>query len=72
MQKNLTIQGMTCPHCHVRVETALNSMNGVKARVNVGAKCAMVDCDDTITNADLIRTVQNAGYDVIKIETKTI
>lgn len=70
MQKNLTIKGMTCPHCHVRVETALNNVDGVTARVNVGAKCAMVECDSTITNADLIRAVQTAGYDVIKIETK--
>lgn len=61
---------MTCPHCHVRVETALNNIEGVKARVNVGAKCAVVDCINTITNANLIRAVQNAGYDVIKIETK--
>ena len=71
MEKNLTIKGMTCPHCNVRVENALNSIDGVKARVNVGAKCAMVDCDDAITNADLIRAVQNAGYEVTKIETIT-
>lgn len=69
MEKNMIIKGMTCPHCNVRVENALNSVDGVKARVNVGAKCAMVNCSDTITNADLIRAVQNAGYDVIKIET---
>ena len=68
MEKNLIIKGMTCPHCNVRVETALNSVDGVKARVNVGAKCAMVDCSESITNADLIRAVQNAGYEVIKIE----
>ena len=68
MEKNLIIKGMTCPHCNVRVENALNSVNGVKARVNVGAKFAMVDCSETITNADLIRAVQNAGYEVIKIE----
>ncbi len=69
MEKNLTIKGMTCPHCNVRVENALNSVDGVKARVNVGAKCAMVDCIETISNADLIRAVQNAGYEVTKIET---
>ncbi len=69
MEKNLTIKGMTCPHCNVRVETALNGVHGVKARVNVGAKCAMVDCSEDITNADLIRAVQHAGYEVVKIET---
>lgn len=69
MEKNMIIKGMTCPHCNVRVETALNSVDGVKARVNAGAKCALVDCNDNITNADLIRAVQNAGYTVEKIET---
>ena len=33
MEKMLTIKGMTCPHCNVRVENALNSVDGVKARV---------------------------------------
>ena len=69
MEKNMIIKGMTCPHCNVRVENALNSVDGVKARVNVGAKCALVDRSDDITNADLIRAVQDAGYTVEKIET---
>lgn len=69
MEKNMTIKGMTCPHCNVRVENALNSVEGVTARVNVGAQCAIVDCSDAITNAELIRAVQNAGYTVEKIET---
>ena len=69
MEKNMIIKGMTCPHCNVRVENALNGVHGVKARVNAGAKCALVDCNDNITNADLIRAVQNAGYTVEKIET---
>ena len=38
MEKTLEISGMTCPHCYVRVENALNSVNGVSARVNVAAK----------------------------------
>ena len=69
MEKNLTINGMTCPHCNVRVENALNGVNGVKARVNAGAKCALVNCSEDITNADLIHAVQKAGYEVVKIET---
>ena len=68
MEKHMIIKGMTCPHCNVRVENALNSVEGVTARVNVGAKCAMVDCHAEISNADLIRAVQNAGYEVTKIE----
>ena len=70
MEKTIIIKGMTCPHCHVRVENALNTIDGVSARVNVGAKSAMVTCNHDITNVDLIRAIQQAGYDVIKIENK--
>ena len=38
----LTIDGMTCGHCAVRVENALNELNGVWAKVDLGGKTALV------------------------------
>ena len=38
----LTIDGMTCGHCAVRVENALNELNGVWAKVDLGRKTALV------------------------------
>ena len=66
MEKTMVIAGMTCPHCYVRVENALNNLPGVSARVNVAAKTALVHCNgDDVT---LIRAVQKAGYNVTKVK----
>ena len=64
MRKTMTISGMTCPHCYVRVENALNSLAGVSARVDVAAKTASVQCDPSVDDSTLIRAVQQAGYNV--------
>lgn len=64
MIKIMCIGGMTCPHCYARVEQALNSMDGVSARVNVANKAATIDCTKPVSDIDLIRVVQKAGYKV--------
>ncbi len=68
MQKTMIISGMTCPHCHVRVENALNSVNGVQARVNAAAKSAVIYCSDSVDDVTLIRAVQKAGYKVVSVK----
>ena len=68
MEKHITISGMTCPHCHVRVEQALNDISGVTARVNAAAKTATVYCENSIDDSTLIRAVQKAGYTVKTIK----
>ncbi len=68
MEKTMIIAGMTCPHCYVRVETALNNLPGVSARVNVAAKTALVHCDGSVDDVTLIRAVQKAGYNVTKVK----
>ena len=64
MKKTMTISGMTCSYCYVRVENALNSLAGVSARVDVAAKTASVQCDPSVDDSTLIRAVQQAGYNV--------
>ena len=68
MEKTMVISGMTCPHCYVRVEQALNGLQGVNARVNVAAKTAQVYCADNVDDVTLIRAVQKAGYQVKSIK----
>lgn len=68
MQKTMIISGMTCPHCYVRVENALNNVKGVQARVNVAAKSAEIHCNDAVDDVMLIRAVQKAGYKVVSIK----
>ncbi|MBR5319256.1 MAG: cation transporter [Peptococcaceae bacterium] len=68
MEKTMIISGMTCPHCYLRVEHALNNLNGVQARVNAAAKSAVVYCDDSVDEVTLIRAVQKAGYQVVSVK----
>jgi copper chaperone len=60
----LNIEGMTCNHCVLRVQKALEGVSGVaKAKVDLGNKNALVDFDRNSVNIDnLILAVKKAGY----------
>ncbi|MGW4892357.1 heavy metal translocating P-type ATPase, partial [Kitasatospora sp. NPDC004240] len=58
----LSIGGMTCASCAARIEKKLNRMDGVEATVNYATEKARVDFAPSVTVADLITTVENAGY----------
>lgn len=62
----LNIGGMTCSACAARVERALDSVPGVtRARVSLLSKEARIDYDaSAATRGDLVRAVQNAGYEI--------
>lgn len=60
------IDGMICNHCKMRVENALNNLDGSYAKVNLKKQCATLL---TKQNADenAIRTaIERAGYTYIK------
>ncbi|MEJ5928580.1 heavy metal translocating P-type ATPase [Corynebacterium sp. H128] len=60
----LDVTGMTCTSCSSRVERKLNKVEGVAATVNFATETASVTFDPALTNpAELIRVVQNTGYD---------
>lgn len=59
----LDISGMTCASCAARVEKRLNQLDGVQATVNYATEKATVTFPELLAIDDLIRTVQNAGYD---------
>lgn len=66
MEKILFIEGMSCPHCSARVESALNAIDGVKASVDLKKKRAAVETD--VADDVLIKAVEDAGYKVKKIK----
>jgi P-type Cu+ transporter len=59
----LDITGMTCASCAARIEKKLNKLDGVQASVNYATEKATVVFPELLKIDDLIRTVQNAGYD---------
>jgi Cu+-exporting ATPase len=54
---------MTCASCATRIERKLNKLEGVEASINYATEQAAVRYDaDRVAVADLIRTVEAAGY----------
>lgn len=69
MKKKIIVEGMSCGHCVNHVKNALEDLNGVKsADINLEAKTALIDSDVEINNEDIKFAVEDAGYDVINIE----
>jgi Cu+-exporting ATPase len=58
----LTIGGMTCSSCAMRIEKKLNRMDGVSATVNYATEKAKVSFAQDVEIADLVATVEATGY----------
>jgi Cu+-exporting ATPase len=59
---DLTIGGMTCASCAMRIEKRLNKLDGVTASVNYATEKARVDASGPIDPELLIAEVEKAGY----------
>lgn len=58
----IRVDGMTCANCAVRVENALNSLPGVWAEVDLGARQATVLLKAPPQPDALDQAVRDAGY----------
>lgn len=67
----LPVEGMSCAACVAKVEKALRNLNGVTdAKVNLLARKAYVEYDPgKIGIPDMVKTVQELGYEVPQEET---
>ena len=66
-QRIVIIEGMTCEHCQARVESKLNALDGVSARVNLKRKTAVVSMEKEVEDEEIKKAIENAGYEVIEI-----
>jgi len=70
MKKKILIEGMSCGHCVKHVKEALSELNGVSnVDVNLDSKTAILESAADITDEDIKSAVDDAGYDVVAIET---
>jgi copper ion binding protein len=68
MTRTLTIEGMSCQHCVMRVKNALEELAGVKsAAVDLEKKTADVEMEQDVDESALSRAVQEAGYTVVSV-----
>ncbi len=59
---SLTIGGMTCASCAMRIEKKLNEIDGVTATVNYATEQAKVDAPEGVSVEELVAAVESAGY----------
>ena len=66
-EKVLTVEGMHCENCGIRVENALNRLENVACKVNWKKKTATVSYNKEVSNDLLKETVERLGYQVTHI-----
>jgi len=72
VQWTMTIEGMTCQGCAAHIESELRKIPGVsEARVDYEKGSAVVVAAPTVSESDLRRAVEAAGYFVLSTEEKT-
>ncbi len=67
MRKLIKIEGMSCGHCVMHVQSALEDVPGVKsAKVDLLERQALVD-GEALDDQALRAAVSDAGYRVVQI-----
>lgn len=67
MKKKILIEGMSCQHCVGHVKEALEGLDKVTSvEVSLENKWAIVET--TNSDDELKETIEEEGYDVVKIE----
>ncbi len=63
MTKQYIVEGMTCMHCKMRVETAIKKVAGVKqVEIDLAKKSVIVDMKKEIADQVFADVVSQAGY----------
>jgi len=67
MKKAYKVKGMSCEHCKMAVEKALNLLDGIKkAEVNLKKKSVKIKMNKKIDFDTMKKAVKNAGYELIE------
>ena len=66
-EKVMTIEGMSCENCEIRVENALNRLDGVACKLSRKKKSALVSYSEEVSDEQLKATVEKLGYKVTGI-----
>ena len=64
--KVIGIDGMMCDHCAARIHNALNSLEGVNAKVQRSRARAVVKLGREIEDAELEKVITDLGYSVTR------
>ena len=67
-EKIMTIEGMHCENCEIRVQNALNRLDAVACKVSWKKKTATVEYSAQVTEDLLKEVVEKLGYKVTNIQ----
>ncbi len=66
MEKTITIEGMSCNHCKMKVENALKDIKGVTSvSVDLESKQAVITMSKEVKDKVFTKTIEKLGYKVI-------
>ena len=69
MKKIVHVEGMGCANCVKHVKEALEGLDGVTgADVSLESNTAVITMSEDVADTAIITAVDEAGYDVSKIE----
>ena len=67
-KKTITIEGMKCSNCYIRVQNALNSVDGINAKVIGSRDQAVVKLGRDIPDEQIKKIITDLGYGVVSME----
>lgn len=68
-KKIISIEGMSCNHCKMSVEKALNSLEGVaKVEVSLENKNAVIESSIDVDDSKITEAITEAGFEVKEID----
>lgn len=73
MRKSIIVAGMSCKHCVNRVEKALSEVEGISS-ISIDLENGKVEfiCEKDISEEAIKELIEDAGYDVIAINTEVV
>lgn len=66
MSKKILIEGMSCGHCVMHATNALIELGLSNVKIDLSSKIAVAEGD--ASDEDIKAAIDDAGYEVIKIE----
>ena len=67
-EKTVYIEGMTCDHCAGRIHNALNSIEGINAKVIRSKDKAIIKYGKTVDDEKIRTVITELGYKVTSID----
>lgn len=69
-EKIIEISGMTCGNCKIRVEQALDAIDGAAAEVNLHHNRATLKMTRKVSDDEIRQSLAGSGYEITAIRTK--